>query len=56
MKIKNLWKYLGIFHFQHGIFELNQVTVEVAHNKLPMYYGKQGLWNMLMFRYEKKNL
>jgi hypothetical protein len=55
MKIKNLWKYSGIFHFQHGILELNQV-IDKHILKLPMYYGIWGLWNTLVFRYEKKNL
>jgi hypothetical protein len=54
MKIRNLWKYSRIFHFQHGILELNQV-IDKHMLKLPMYYGIWSLWNTLVFRYEKKN-
>jgi hypothetical protein len=55
MKINFFWKCSGIFHFQHGILELNQV-IDKHMLKLLMYYGIRGLWNVLMFRYKKKNL
>lgn len=38
MKIIFFWKYSGIFHFQHGILELNQV-IDKHMLKLLMYYG-----------------